>query len=62
MEYRVEQEYYNQEFDFVIYPDETYSDGEIEPDLVANLIVAGVLTPIGGPDVEPEEEEEDEDE
>lgn len=45
--YIVTQEYESAEFGWIVYPDEVYEDGFAEPDLVAQLVSAGVLVPEG---------------
>ena len=68
MPYTVDQEYYNAEFDFYLYPGDVLVDGDLEPDLMANLQVAGVLVADGAEvvaleaDDVPEEDEPLEDE
>jgi len=47
MEYQVKAEYHSDEFDWTIYPGETYRDGDMEPDVLANLCSMGVLEPVG---------------
>jgi len=46
MEYVVKQDYYNDEFDFELYEGEFVCDGDIEPDLMANLTASGVVEAI----------------
>ncbi len=37
------EEYYNQEFDFWLYENDVVTADDIEPDLIANLVVSGVI-------------------
>ena len=62
MEYEVVQDYYSAEFDFVLYPGDVLLDGDIEPDLMAQLAASGVIEAVGADDapvveVEPEPED-----
>jgi hypothetical protein len=50
MEYVVAvEEYYNQEFDFWLYKGEVIYDGDLEPDLIAELCATGVIKPKAPP-------------
>ena len=45
MKYIVVEEYHDAEFDFDLYPDDFLYDGDIEPDLMAELYYRGILYP-----------------
>jgi|SaaInl7_200m_RNA_FD_contig_91_292297_length_4265_multi_5_in_0_out_0_3 hypothetical protein len=41
-------EFYVAEFDILLLKDDTFADGDAEPDLVANLLARGIVEPEGG--------------
>ena len=48
MRYQVVEDRYLREFDIRLYPGDEFVDGDLEPDLVAELLVYGVILPLGG--------------
>ena len=65
MRYTVIEDYDNLEFGFVLFPGEDLYDGDVEPDVLANLMALGVVeadvsTAATPPVVEVEDEPEDE--
>ena len=46
MEYKINQDHYNHEFDIEFIEGGSVFDGEIEPDLLNNLVAKGVLAPV----------------
>ncbi len=57
MEYVVAVDFfYNQEFGLEFEEGQLVEDGQIEPDLIANLLTAGVLEPVPDLDVESEDD------
>ena len=53
--YTIEQDYYVQEFDIQLYAGGTVQDGDLEPDVVAQLVSQSVLLPEGQAVIEAEE-------
>lgn len=63
MEYQVTQDVYVQEFDLELLIGDWVYDGDLEPDLIAQLVSAGVLVTevIGETDAEPVVDDEPDD-
>lgn len=47
-DYTVQTEYVSAEFGWAVYPGDVLVDGDIEPDLMAQLVASGVVVPEGG--------------
>lgn len=62
MGYTIQYDHYVHEFDLQLYAEGWFEDGELEPDLVANLLVAGVIVSDDAPAPEVAEEPEADDE
>lgn len=58
MEYTIAQDYYVTEFDVTFYVGGTVWDGDLEPDLTAQLVSNGVLVPVQVEAVEAETDDE----
>ena len=61
LEYTATRDHYISEFDIDLFEGDVLVDGDLEPDLMANLTAAGVLVAEGGAAVEPAVEPEVED-
>jgi hypothetical protein len=46
MEYIINEDHYNGEFDIEFLEGGSVFDGDIEPDLLSNLLVKGILEPV----------------
>ncbi len=59
--YTCSYDYYNKEFDIELYEGEVLQDGDLEPDLMADLKAHGILV-VEGVEIAPEDDQgEDED-
>ena len=57
--YTIQRDYYVAEFNYELYEGDVLYDGDLEPDLIANLLVYGVIVSDAVPMVEVDLELED---
>ncbi len=57
--YTIQRDYYVAEFNYELYEGDVLYDGDLEPDLIANLLVYGVIVSDAVPMVEVDPELED---